>query len=242
MLTQSRRPAAILVALVLAGCAAPRPQAALPRPATTPTVQPHGTVAGPAVPAGARTFDVDSKRSQVTILVHRAGPLASFAHNHVVTSGEEAGYAWLGSDPAGSGFEIHVPVESLVVDDPAARAAAGKDFERVVPESAREGTRTNMMRPEVLDGAEFTEVVVRSDGLGGSWDAPVAEADLTIRGSTRRIEVPIEVQRSADRLVASGSFRIRQSDFGITPFSAAGGAIQVADELELQFTITAVAR
>ena len=42
--------------------------------------------------------------------------------------------------------------------------------------------------------------------------------------------------------MARGSFRVRQSDFGITPFSAAGGAIQVGDELDLSFEIVAVAR
>ena len=81
--------------------------------------------------------------------------LQGSAHNHVVTSGQESGFAWEGGDPAGSGFEIRVPVASLVVDDPAARAAAGGEFAGEVPESAREGTYRNMTRPEVLDVAEF---------------------------------------------------------------------------------------
>jgi polyisoprenoid-binding protein YceI len=195
-----------------------------------------------SVPAGARAFEIDPGKSSVTILVNRAGPLAKFAHNHVVTSSEESGLAWEGSDPAGSGFEIHVPVASLVVDDPAARAAIGGEFAGEVPESAREGTYGNMTRPEVLDVAEFPEVVVRCDSIKGTWDRPVAVADLTIRGATRRIEIPIELEHPADTLVARGSFRLRQSDFGITPFSAAGGAIQVGDELELRFEIVAKAR
>jgi polyisoprenoid-binding protein YceI len=236
-----RRPTVALAAFVtacfMAGCA--------PRPAERPPArppEPAGATQAPAMPAGARTFDIDSARSVVTILVHRAGPFAKFGHDHVVTSGQEAGFAWLGQDPAGSGFEIHVPVASLVVDDPAARAAVGGDFAGEVPASAREGTFHNMTRPEVLDAAEFPEVIVRCNGLGGTWDRPVAAADLTIRGTTRRVEVPVELERATDTLTARGAFRIKQSDFGITPFSVAGGAIQVGDELELRFEITAVAR
>jgi hypothetical protein len=173
--------------------------------------------AEPRIPDGARVFEIDPGQSVVTILVYRAGPLAGFGHNHVVTSGQETGFAWQGRVPAGSGFEIHVPVAALVVDDPAARAAIGAEFAGEIPEAAREGTYANMMRPELLAVATFPEVIVRCGGLAGTWERPVAVAELTARGS----------------------FRIRQSDFGITPFSVAGGAIQVGDELRVGFDIVA---
>jgi polyisoprenoid-binding protein YceI len=231
--------AAIALTVLAAGCA-PRPAEAPTRPPPQPAA--GGTAQVPVIPAGARAFEIDAGKSVVTILVNRAGPFAKFAHNHVVTSGQETGIVWEGRDPAGSGFEIRVPVASLVVDDPAARAATGGEFAGEVPESAREGTYRNMTRPEVLDDAEFPEVIVHCDGMIGTWDRPVAAADLTIRGVTRRVEIPIQLERTASSLMARGSFRVRQSDFGITPFSAAGGAIQVGDELDLSFEIVAVAR
>jgi len=194
------------------------------------------------VPAGTRAFEIDPARSVITILVYRSGPMARFGHNHVVTSGGETGVAWMGRDPAESGFEIRIPVVSLVVDDPAARAAAGEEFAGEVPGAAREGTFGNMTRPEVLDLAQFPEIIVRCAGLAGTWEQPVAVADLTIRGVTRRVEVPVELVRSVDTLSARGSLRIRQTDFGITPFSVGGGAIQVGDELDLRFEIVAVAQ
>jgi polyisoprenoid-binding protein YceI len=231
---------AIAVAGLAAGCA-PRPAETPPRPPMSPSPQAPGSMSAAAIPAGAHAFEIDSEKSAVTILVYRAGPMAKFGHNHVVTSGRESGFAWEGHDPAGSGFEIHVPVAALTVDDPAARAAIGGEFAGEVPDSAREGTYKNMTRPEVLDLVEFPEVVVRCDGLAGSWDRPVAAADLTIRGVTRRVEIPMELERGAGTFTARGSLHIRQSDFGITPFSAVGGAIQVGDELELRFEIVAVA-
>ena len=229
--------------LLAAGCASRRaePVPLPPKPVGEIAAQPPaGTAAGPVVPPGARAYVVDGSQSVVTIRVRRAGPIAKLGHNHVVTASQLTGWAWQGQDPAGSGFEVHVPVASLVVDDPAARAAAGPGFEAAVPDSARDGTYHNMLRPEVLDGAAFPEVVVRAASLAGTWDDAVANVDLTIRGVTRRIEVPVRVRDREGTLAASGSFRIKQSDFGITPFSVAGGAIQVADELEIAFQLVAI--
>ena len=247
MLTQRRgRPAAgiLCCALLAAACTtrSPGPVALPPKP--IPEIshgQPQITVPT-AVPAGARAFDIDAGQSVVTILVHRAGPLAKFGHNHVVTSNEVGGVAWVGRELAGSGFEIRIPVASLVVDDPTARAAAGGDFSGEIPQSAREGTYRNMTRPEVLDVARFPEVVVHCAGFAGSWERPVAVADLTIRGVTRRVEIPVELTRPDGSISARGSLRIFQTHFGITPFSIGGGAIQVGDELDLAFEVVALAR
>jgi polyisoprenoid-binding protein YceI len=178
----------------------------------------------------------------VTVHVYRSGPMAKLGHNHVITSTEVLGLAWRGATPAESGFELRIPVATLVVDDPAARAAAGPDFEGALPESAREGTRKNLLRTEVLDAATFPEVTVRAGGLGGTWDDPVARADVTVKGVTRRVEVPLDLADAGASLTARGRFRLRQTEFGMVPFSVAGGAIQVADEIVLGFEIVATAR
>jgi polyisoprenoid-binding protein YceI len=238
-------PMALVACALLAVACTTRPTGPVPlprKPIPEISVERGGVAAPAQVPAGARVFEVDPGRSSVTILVNKAGPFAKFAHNHVVTSGQESGYAWQGRDLADSGFEVRVPVASLVVDDPAARAAAGGEFAGDVPESARQGTYGNMTRAEVLDAAEFPEVVVRCGSLAGTWQQPVAAADLTIRGVTRRVDIPVELTRDRDTITARGSFTIRQTDFGITPFSVAGGAIQVGDELGLRFEIVAVSR
>jgi polyisoprenoid-binding protein YceI len=230
---------AVFISL-LAGCATrqtepvPGPQAPMPAATTT--------TGGVAIPAGAKVFDIDPQRSVVSIRVYRSGPMAKLGHNHVITSAEESGFAWRGPTPAESGFELRIPVSTLVVDDPAARAAAGPDFEGPVPESAREGTTKNLLRAEVLDAAQFSDVTVRASGLGGAWQAPVAQADVTIKGVTQRVEVPLDLAEAGGTLTARGTFRLRQTEFGMVPFSVAGGAIQVADEIVLAFEIVATAR
>jgi polyisoprenoid-binding protein YceI len=99
-----------------------------------------------------------------------------------------------------------------------------------------------MLRPEVLDASRYPSIVVTANRLYGTWERPVAAASVTLRGTTRELRVPVDLRREPKALVAEGGFRIRQSDFGITPFSVGGGAIQVADEVEIDFVIVATAR
>ena len=213
-----------------------------PRRAEPPARPVEPAAPGLAIPEGARVFDIDPARSAVVILVRRAGPLAKLGHNHVITSGEESGLVWQGRDPAGSGFVLRIPVRSLVVDDPAARAVAGPEFAGEVPQAARDGTYQNLLRPEVLDATAYPEIVVRANSLGGSWKLLLATAEATLKGATRKIEGPVELETSGPVLTARGAFSIRQTDFGLTPFSVAGGAIQVADEVQIRFEIVAMAR
>jgi hypothetical protein len=223
-------------ALMLAACiwtlssCTPRradvPSAALPPPAGEA-----------AVPAGALVLEIDPDRSAVTMLVRRSGPLARLGHNHVITSAQESGRAWLGADPGDSGFEIRLPVSAFVVDDPAARLSAGAEFPGELPAEAREGTYRNMLRAEVLDGEAHPEVVVRASRVSGTWQHAVVVARITLRGATREVAVPVELQVDAKSMLAQGTLRIRQSDFGITPFAVGGGAIQVADEVDVRFEI-----
>ena len=185
-------------------------------------------------------YTIDPDRSIVTLRVYRAGRLAKLGHNHVITSANESGQAWTSGTPAISGFEVRVAVADLVVDDPAARAAAGPEFPGELSEAARQGTRTNMLRAEVLDGERHPEIVVRADSLGGTWTQPTVAASVTLKGQTRLIDVPLGISRAEDSIVARGAFRILQSDFGITPFSIGGGAIAVADAVDVSFEIRAV--
>ncbi len=194
---------------------------------------------GSTIPSGATAYVIDPDRSIVTLRVYRAGRLARLGHNHVITSGNESGYVWTSGTPATSGFEMRVAVAELVVDDPAARAAAGLEFPGVIPDAAREGTRDNMLRAEVLDGARHPQIIVRADSLGGTWEQPTVAARVTLKGVTRMIDVRPAIARDAGSIVARGAFRVLQSDFGITPFSIGGGAIAVADAVDVSFEIRA---
>jgi hypothetical protein len=190
----------------------------------------------------------------LTILVFRAGALASAGHNHVIASRTLGGTIYLTQDSAGVSFEVHLPVDSLTVDDAALRAEQDSaDFPPDVPQSAKEGTRQNMLGSALLNAAAFPEIVLRA--LPASAPAsPAAPADSAplpqsgvlrsrvqaeVRGQPHTLLVPVHYERSGRTITASGDFTLRQSELGLTPFSAMLGALQVRDEMRVRFRIVA---
>ena len=226
----------MVAALVLvAGC---RSTPAPAPPANASQSQPARSAPMPTH-AGAQALQVDPDRTVVTVIVRRAGPLAKLGHDHVITSADEAGSVWLGSTPVDSSFELTLPVERFDVDLPEARAAAGPEFAAPVPDEARAGTRQNMLRAAVLDGEHVPTITLRSAAASGVWPQPIVHVAVTLKGVEREQEIPVVVQRDANGVTALGELRLNQTDFDMTPFSVAGGAIQVADTLEIRFEIAA---
>lgn len=234
--------AGVLLLLAVAGCRMTPQSDSPPPPAETASAGDRpGTVVDPADPVRARVtpWPIDPQRSIVTIIVRRAGPLARFGHDHVVTSADERGTIWAGDTPATSAFELQLPVESFAVDLPEARSSAGAEFAAPVPDEARAGTRRNMLRAEVLNAAAFPLITLRSLAASGDWSQPVLKIAVQLRDVTREHAIPVQVERGLLCLVVRGDLLLSQSDYGITPFAVAGGAIQVADALEIRFVITA---
>ncbi len=193
---------------------------------------------GVALPAAAPRFVVDPAASEIRLLVYRAGPLARFGHNHVI-AGSVRGEIRAGSSAADSGFRLEVPVESLDVDPPAARTEEGTEFAAEVSAEARQGTRANMLGGEVLDAAHHPLIRIESVALSGPRWNPTVLARATLRGAAHDLQFPAAVIQDGDRLTVIASFSFRQSDFGITPFAALGGGLQVRDAIDVRIHLTA---
>jgi polyisoprenoid-binding protein YceI len=63
--------------------------------------------------------------------------------------------------------------------------------------------------------------------------------DVTLHGVTRSLDVPAAVQVDAAQVTASGTARLKQTDFGIVPFAVGAGLLAVQDELDVRFRIVA---
>ncbi len=147
--------------------------------------------------------------------------------------------AWVPADPGRASFEIHVPVADLTIDEPQLRALEGKEFSAEVPDSAREGTKKNMLSEPMLDGAHFPEVVLRSQRMERGAEGMLAQVSVSIRGQTRTIAVPLRYEVTVNEVRAQGQFALKQTDLGLTPFSLLGGALRVEDEMTVKFSVVA---
>lgn len=241
--------AVIAVLLSLEGCPTPlRPTGQAGLPASTAVgVAPTAPGSVQATGHEGQPYDVDSRESLLTILAFRGGALAKAGHNHVIASHDLTGTFYVPGDALRCNFELHMPVGSLAIDEADLRAREGPEFPKDVPDSAKEGTRRNMLSEALLNGSEFPEITLTAQrltaGTPGSMGAiggsVQAEVRMTVRGQAHTITVPVSYTLADGMLVASGDLPIKQSDLGLTPFSAMLGALQVQDEMRVRFRIVA---
>lgn len=94
-------------------------------------------------------------KSEVRVLVYRGGVMASLGHNHVIASKYLSGKIYVHDELSKTGFELTIPVNSLMVDDPDLRKQEGVDFSKDIPTETIAGTRRNMLGGKVLDGKHY---------------------------------------------------------------------------------------
>jgi hypothetical protein len=180
----------------------------------------------------------------LTLRVYRGGALAKAGHNHVIASHTLTGTLYVPEDLAHTSFEVHMSVTDLTVDEAVLRAKESpEDFPPDIPDSAKEGTRHNMLSSALLDGEHYQEIVLRSEHLepapGGADAQWIAHVQVTVRDRAAEVVVPVHYERHTDEIVISGEFPLKQSDLGLTPFSALLGALVVVDEMKVRLRVVA---
>jgi len=219
----------LAIAGLLAGCApriAPRaPEEILQVPPDFPEAYYRQAEA-----SGSKVLRIDSKRSLLTIYVRRSGSLARLGHDHVVASHNATGYV----DITGGRADIYLPLDRLAVDEPGLRAEVGLGTQ--ISDEAIAGTRRNML-DKVLESGRFPFSVIRINR--GTTDPSTLTVTITLHGTLKAFEIPAQIESMPGGLKISGQMTFNQTDFGITPFSILGGALQVQDRLDLRFRVIA---
>jgi hypothetical protein len=208
--------------LVLAACGEPLALPPSPGPASD-----LGRYC-PATLPGAAVYTVDSNTSLLAVTVRRAGPLARLGHDHLVASHSLTGHAI----PSAGCAVVSFALDRMVVDEPRLLREAGIGTQP--SPQAVEGTRKNMLGP-VLDAQRYPMVSLHVQRLAGGR----LRVAVTMHGSTRWLESPGTVRIEASELRADGTAVLKQSDFGIEPFSVGGGLLSVRDELDIRYHIVA---
>ncbi|KAB8065108.1 YceI family protein [Janthinobacterium violaceinigrum] len=174
--------------------------------------------------------------SLLTITVRRGGALARLGHDHVVASRTLQGVV----APAPGRAQFQFRLDEMSVDEASLRQAAG--LTTTPSADAIAGTRHNML-VRVLEAERYPWVRIDARRIDArrTGDGDVLDADITLHGVTRTVQLPVRIEMAADgrSLQASGSLLLKQSDFGIVPFAVLGGAMAVQDQMELAFRITA---
>ncbi len=186
-----------------------------------------------------KTFDIDLKQSEVVILVHKAGIASTFGHNHVIKAEQFKGTIKFDKNLLSSSFvNIEVNAGSLKADLPEMRRKYKLEGELSAGDMKK--IESDMMEEDQLDTAKYHVMKFRSESLiKNDSDNYLVFGDLTIHGITKRISAKVNIEVKGASLTAYSSFKIKQSDFNIEPFSAALGFIKNRDEIQIIFNFTA---
>jgi len=169
-----------------------------------------------ASPDGRR---IDTTRSSVHVHLDKSGAFSAFGHNHDVEAPIDSGEVTETGSPL---VEIHLNSRKLRVLDPGTSA------------DTRGQIQKTMEGPQVLDVERYPEIHFRSMKIQSAGaDHWLVTGNLELHGQTHPITADVTLKDGLYR----GSAVLKQSAFGITPVSFAGGSVKVKDDLKIDFQI-----
>lgn len=177
-------------------------------------------------------YMVVAGQSRFSVQAFAEGMFSAFGHDPVIAIRDFTGEARCASPSLeAASLRVTVRAGSLAVAD----AKSDKDRREI----------ERAMHEDVLESAVYPDIVFESTDVAasrlarGRYRVRIV-GDLTLRGVTRNnLWVYAKVIMLEDGLRAEGEFTLRQTDYGIKPFSAAGGTMKVKNELKFSFDIAA---
>jgi len=168
----------------------------------------------------AQTKAIDVNKSSLKIHVFKSGAFSAFAHDHEIQAPLEEGKIEEGSAPAS--VQLRVDSRKMRVLDPD------------IPTDKRSEIQQTMQGASVLDVEKFPEISYQSTTVTSRgenhWEV---RGELTLHGQKQPVALQVSLQDGHYR----GSASLKQTAFGMTPVSIAGGTIKVKDEVKIEFDI-----
>ena len=159
---------------------------------------------------------IDTQHSVLRVRVYKAGMFSAFGHEHAIRAPIQNGT-----------FDEDNGTVDFVVD---ARALRVLDSD--VSDKDRAEIQSTMLGSKVLDSSQFHEIRFHSTEVHRGGESKwTVQGELTLHGQSHPVKVDVERQDGRYR----GSARLRQTEFGITPVTAAGGTVKVKDEIRVEF-------
>jgi len=193
-----------------------------------------------APPARAAPLELHVVPERTALVAHllKAGIASRFAHEHVIVARAVAGRISLDPErPGTTSVSLTLFVDGLDADPPEVRAAyglppIGEKDRRKIAETMRSGDQLDLAHHRVIRfrSTRVTQVA------GGRFRV---DGELTLRGVTRPLALVVDARLEGRRLRATAHTALRQSDFGLRPYSALLGAVRVRDEVELDLSVEA---
>ncbi len=178
-----------------------------------------------AIPAGTHKFGVDKGR--ITLRTSRDGIVAQAGHDLTIEAARWSADLVIGADLQPASLVANVDLGALVV-----REGAGG----IKPLSDRDKREISVSARKILGADRHPEATFTATGFeaGPDGSGGVITGSLSLAGQSRQ-------QRLEVTQTGSGRYRatttVRQTDFGIKPYSAFLGSLKVADAVLVEVDV-----
>lgn len=168
---------------------------------------------------------LDASDGRLTVKTGVTGRASRMGHRLTIAMNSwEATVSWTNDHPCS--VELTVDVESLEV----LRGEGG-----VTPMSGPEKALARSNAVKSLGSGRFPTISFRADEIEKTADGYSLTGTLEIHGTARPRTIDLRVQDLDDTWRMSCDAQVRQSDFGIKPYSMFMGSMKVADEVTVSF-------
>ncbi|HEY5316572.1 MAG TPA: YceI family protein [Solirubrobacteraceae bacterium] len=163
------------------------------------------------------THNLGPDNGTLKVKTGRSGAAAKAGHDLVIHVGSWNATLTVAEDPSQSSLSLDADATSLsVIDGTGGIQALGDDDK----ENIKKTIDKDVLKGQ---GIEF-----RSTSVQGDDSKLAVQGDLTVNGKSNPVTFDLAV---ADDGRVSGSAVVKQTDFGMKPYSALFGALKVADEV-----------
>jgi polyisoprenoid-binding protein YceI len=132
---------------------------------------------------------------------------------------------WVGDEPVGA---------ELVVDVNSFDVLRGEGGVKGLSAAEKALVRSNALRS--LDAGRFPEIRFTAETIDKTDGGYRLTGTLKIHGKTQDREIEVRTDDIGDAWRMSGQAAVRQSDFGVKPYSLLMGSVKVADEATVSFS------
>ncbi len=156
---------------------------------------------------------------RLTLRTSRDGLAAQAGHDLTIDVGSWSGEVVIGADLAPASLDATVELGSLVV-----RAGTGG----IKPLSDRDKREILTTARKVLSADRYPEASFTASSFSPATDGGTIDGTLTLAGKSGPLRLEVR-QTGPDRYLATTT--VRQTSFGIKPYSGFLGALKVSDEV-----------
>jgi polyisoprenoid-binding protein YceI len=168
----------------------------------------------------AGTYELGPDDGTLSVRTRRTGAAAKAGHDLVIHVTAWEAMLRIGDDPADTSIELDADAASLRVQEGSGGLQSLGDDDKANIETT--------IDDEVLKRRAIT---FRSTAVTGADGALSVQGELTLGATTRPLGFDLAV---GDGGRLTGTAVVKQTDFGMKPYSALFGALKVADEVRVE--------